>query len=41
MSVLYDLHRFESYAVHFEFIHSLVTNNHYHVPVAEHVEGGV
>jgi len=37
----YDLHRFESDAVHLEFIDSLLIDNKYHFPVAECVEGGV
>jgi len=38
---LYDLHRFESTAEHFEFIDSLLADNKYIFPVAERVEGGV
>jgi len=36
-----DLHRFESDAECLEFIDSLLANNKYLFPVAEHVEGGV
>jgi len=38
---LYDLHHFESAAEHLEFIDSLLADNKYLFPVAEHVEGGV
>jgi len=38
---LYDLHRFESGAERLEFIDSLLADNKYDFPVAEHVEGGV
>jgi hypothetical protein len=38
---LYDLHHFESTAERLEFIDSLLADNKYLVPVAEHVEGGV
>jgi len=38
---LYDLHRFESATEHLEFIDSLLADNKYPFPVAEHVEGGV
>ena len=38
---LYDLHHFESTAEHLEFIDSLLADNKYLFPVAEHVEGGV
>jgi hypothetical protein len=38
---LYDLHRFESAAERLEFIDSLLADNKYLCPVAEHVEGGV
>jgi hypothetical protein len=38
---LYDLHHFESTEEHFEFIDSLLADNKYLCPVAEHVEGGV
>jgi hypothetical protein len=38
---LYDIHRFESAAEHLEFIDSLLVDNKYLFPVAEHVEGGV
>jgi len=38
---LYDLHRFESAAERLEFIDSLLADNKYLFPVAEHVEGGV
>jgi hypothetical protein len=38
---LYDLHRFESTAERLEFIDSLVADNKFFFPVAEHVEGGV
>jgi hypothetical protein len=38
---LYDLHHFESDAEHLEFIDSLLADNKYLFPVAEHVEGGV
>ena len=38
---LYDLHRFEPYAEHLEFIHSLLADNIYPFPVTERVEGGV
>jgi len=37
----YDLHCFESDAEHLEFIDSFLADNMYHLPVAEHVEGGV
>jgi len=38
---LYDFHCFESAAERLEFIDSLLADNKYLVPVAEHVEGGV
>jgi hypothetical protein len=38
---LYYLHRFESAAEHLEFIDSLLADNQYLFPVAEHVKGGV
>jgi len=38
---LYDLHRFESNAECLQFIDSLLADNKYLFPVAEHVEGGV
>ena len=38
---LYDLHRFESAADRLELIDSLLADNKYLFPVAEHVEGGV
>jgi hypothetical protein len=38
---LYDLHRIESAAERLEFIHSLLADNKYLVPIAERVEGGV
>jgi len=38
---LYDLRRFESAAERLEFIHSLLADNDYLFPVAEHDEGGV
>jgi len=38
---LYDLHHFESDAEHLEFIDSLLADNKYLFPLAEHVEGGV
>jgi len=38
---LYDLHHFESDAEHLEFIDSLLADNMYRFPLAEHVEGGV
>jgi hypothetical protein len=38
---LYDLHHFETDAEHLEFIHSLLADNMYYFPLAEHVEGGV
>jgi len=38
---LYDLHRFESAVDRLEFINSLLADNKYLFPVAEHVEGGV
>jgi len=38
---LYDLHRFESDTEHLEFIDSLLADNKYLFPVAEHVDGGV
>ena len=38
---LYDLHRFQSDADHLEFIDSLLADNEYLFPVAEHVEGCV
>jgi len=38
---LYDLHRFESVTERFEFIDSLLADNKYLFPTAEHVEGGV
>jgi len=37
----FDLHRFESAAERLEFIDSLLADNKYHFPVAEHVEGAV
>jgi len=37
----YDLHLSESDTECFEFIDSCLADNKYHVPVAEHVEGGV
>jgi len=37
----YDLHHFESATEHLECIDSLLADNKYHFPVAEHVEGGV
>jgi hypothetical protein len=36
-----DLHRFESAAERLEFIDSLLADNKYRFPIAEHVEGGV
>jgi hypothetical protein len=39
--VLDDLHSFESTTEHSEFIDSLLADNKYLFPVAEHVEGGV
>jgi len=36
---LYDLHRFQSDAEYLELIDSLVADNKYLVPVAQHVEG--
>jgi hypothetical protein len=38
---VYDLHRFESAAERLEFIDSLLADNKYLFPIAEHVEGGV
>jgi hypothetical protein len=38
---LYDLHCFESAAERLEFIDSILADNKYLFPVAEHVEGGV
>jgi hypothetical protein len=38
---LYDLHSVESDAERMEFIESLLAENNYLFPVAEHVEGGV
>jgi len=38
---LYDLHHFESSAEHLEFIDSLLADNKYLIPIAEHVAGGV
>ena len=38
---LYDLHLFESAAERLEFFDSLLADNKYLFPVAEHVEGGV
>jgi hypothetical protein len=38
---LYNLHHFESTAERLEFIDSLLADNKYLFPVAEHVEGGV
>jgi len=38
---LYDLHHFESDAERLEFIDSLLADNMYLFPLAEHVEGGV
>ena len=38
---LYDLHCFEFAAEHLESIDSLLADNKYRIPVAEHVEGGV
>jgi len=38
---LYNLHCFESDAEHLEFSDSLLADNQYLFPVAEHVEGGV
>jgi len=37
----YNLHRFESAAVHLEFIESLLADTKYLIPIAERVEGGV
>jgi len=37
----YDLHHFESTAERLEFIDSLLADNKYLFPLAEHVEGGV
>jgi hypothetical protein len=37
---LYDLHRVESAAERLEFINSLLADNTYLFPIAEHVEGG-
>jgi hypothetical protein len=36
-----DLHRFESAAERLEFIDSLLADNKYLFPIADHVEGGV
>ena len=36
----YDLHRFESDTVHLEFIHSLLADNMYLIPMAECGVGG-
>jgi len=41
LAELYDLHRFESTAERLEFIDSLLADNKYLFPIAEHVEGGV
>jgi len=41
MAELYDLHHFESDAERLEFIGSLLADNKYLFPVAEHVQGGV
>jgi hypothetical protein len=38
---LYDLHHFESTAERLEFIDSLLADNKYLFPIADHVEGGV
>jgi len=38
---LYDLHCIEPAAERVEFIDSLLADNKYHFPVAEHVEGAV
>jgi len=38
---LYDLHRFESAAERLEFIDSLLADNKYLFPIAEHVDGSV
>ena len=38
---LYDLHHFESEAEQLEFIDSLLADNMFLFPVAEHAEGGV
>jgi hypothetical protein len=38
---LSNLHLFESAAEHLEFIDSLLADNQYLFPIAEHVEGGV
>jgi hypothetical protein len=38
---LYNLHHFESNAVHLEYIDSLLADNKYLFPVAKAVEGGV
>jgi len=38
---LYDLHRFESNAERLEFIDSLLADNKYLFPLADHVEGRV
>jgi hypothetical protein len=38
---LYDLHRFESATERLEFIDSVLEDNKYLFPIAEHVEGGV
>jgi hypothetical protein len=38
---LYDLHRIESAAERLELIDSLLADNKYLFPIAEHVEGGV
>jgi hypothetical protein len=41
IAALYDLHRFKSATERFQFIDSLLADNKYLFPVAEHVEGGV
>jgi hypothetical protein len=38
---LCDHHAFECDAEHLEFVHSLLAVTKYHLPVAEHVAGGV
>jgi hypothetical protein len=37
----YDLHCFESYAEHLEFINSLLAENKYLVRIAQHMKSGV
>ena len=41
MAELYNLHCFQSYAEHLEFIDSLLADKNYLFPVAGHMEGGI